>query len=102
MTAFHRWDDVRREVFDEEDLAAIDRGAAEAVTAVRLAAMRKQLGLRQADVAERMHVRQERISAIERGDPASATLSTLIAYVRALGGQLEVVATVDDTRYKIA
>ncbi|MGV9771707.1 helix-turn-helix domain-containing protein [Streptosporangium sp. NPDC003464] len=102
MTTFHGWDDVKREVFDEEDIVAINEGAAETVTAIRLAAMRKQLGLRQADVAERMHVRQERVSAIERGDLTSATLSTLIAYVRALGGQLEVVATVDDTRYRIA
>ncbi|MEU8203241.1 hypothetical protein [Streptosporangium sp. NPDC049046] len=28
MTTFHRWDDVKREIFDEEDIAAIDEGSA--------------------------------------------------------------------------
>ncbi|MEU3165550.1 helix-turn-helix domain-containing protein [Streptosporangium sp. NPDC006930] len=102
MTTFHRWDDAKHEIFDEEDIAAIDEGAAEAVTAIRLTAVRKQLGLRQVDIAERMHVRQERISAIERGELGSATLGTLTAYVQALGGRLEVVATVDEHRYRIA
>jgi predicted XRE-type DNA-binding protein len=102
MTTFHLWDDVKHEIFDEEDIAAIDEGAAKTVTAIRLAAVRKQLGLRQADVAERMHVRQERISAIERGELGAATLNTLTAYVQALGGRLVVVATVDDNHYRIA
>jgi DNA-binding XRE family transcriptional regulator len=102
VTTFHSWDDAKREIFDQEDIDAIDEGAAEMVAAVRLAAVRRHLGLRQADVAERMHVRQERVSAIERGGPTSATLSTLIAYVRALGGSLEVVATIDNTRHRIA
>ncbi|MEV7967376.1 helix-turn-helix transcriptional regulator [Sphaerisporangium sp. NPDC088356] len=102
MTTFHEWDAVKREIFDDEDIAAIDEGTAEMVAAIRLSQVRRQLGLRQADVAERMHVRQERVSAIERGDPASTTLSTLISYVQALGGRLDVVATVDGTHYKIA
>jgi DNA-binding XRE family transcriptional regulator len=32
----------------------------------RLAEMRRRLGLTQAEVADRMHVRQERVFAIER------------------------------------
>ncbi|MFF5211530.1 hypothetical protein [Streptosporangium sp. NPDC000396] len=33
MTAFHRWDDVKHEIFDEEDIAAIDEGAFEMIAA---------------------------------------------------------------------
>ena len=39
-----------------------------------------------------MHVRQERVSAIERAKIDASELRTLAAYVKALGGRLEVVA----------
>ncbi|MEV0038142.1 helix-turn-helix transcriptional regulator [Streptomyces sp. NPDC050804] len=71
MTGFHAWDDVKREVFDAEDLDEITAGARRMVAeacAHRLAEMRRQLGLPQSEVAARMHVRQERVSAIERGN----------------------------------
>jgi DNA-binding XRE family transcriptional regulator len=57
-----------------------------------LAQTRIWMGLSQAQVAERMNVRQERISAIERGELAATEMRTLAAYVRALGGRLEVAA----------
>jgi hypothetical protein len=41
-------------------------------------------------------VTQPRVSAIERGELDSVTLSTLRAYVRALGGKLRVVADFGD------
>lgn len=46
-------------------------------------------GLTQADVADRMHVRHERVSAIERGRVDTSELRTLAAYIRALGGRME-------------
>ena len=73
MTSFHSWDEVKEEVFDTvgtEDLDEIAAGARRTVAearAHRLAEMRRQLGLTQREVADRMHVRQERVSAIERG-----------------------------------
>ncbi len=39
-----------------------------------------------------MHVRQERVSAIERAKVDASELRTLAAYVAALGGCLDVVA----------
>ena len=57
-----------------------------------LAQTRIWMGLSQTQVAERMNVRQERISAIERGELTAAEVRTLAAYVRALGGRLEVAA----------
>lgn len=75
MTSFHSWDDVKREVFDAEDLDEIAAGARRMISearAHRLAEMHKELGLTQSEVAARLHVRQERVSAIERGN-ANAT-----------------------------
>jgi phage shock protein A/DNA-binding XRE family transcriptional regulator len=57
-----------------------------------LAEQRTRLGLTQAEVAQRMGVRQERVSAIERAEPAATEVRTLASYVEALGGRLEIVA----------
>ncbi len=70
-------------------------GAAALVAANRartLAEQRIQLGLTQAQVAQRMGVRQERVSAIERDEPGATEVRTLAGYVEALGGRLEIVA----------
>jgi hypothetical protein len=45
-----------------------------------------------------MNVRQERDSAIERAEPGSAEVRTLAAYVRALGGRLEIMADIGGER----
>ena len=63
-----------------------------------LAEARQRMSLTQAQVAERMNVRQERVSAIERAEPGATEVRTLAAYVRALGGRLEVVADVGGER----
>lgn len=49
-----------------------------------------------------MHVRQERVSAIERGKAVSAEVGTVVADVAALGGKLEIVANFGGTRVVIA
>ena len=79
----------------------VEIGAAELVARNRahtLAQARERLGLTQAQVAKRMNVRQERISAIERAEPGAAEVRTLAAYVRALGGRLEITADIDGKR----
>lgn len=108
MTSFHSWDEVKEEVFDTvdtEDLDVIAAGARRMVAearAHRLAEMRRQLGLTQREVADRMHVRQERVSAIERGRTDSTEVGTVAAYVAALGGELEIVASFNGTRVVVA
>jgi DNA-binding XRE family transcriptional regulator len=105
MTTFHSWDDVKREVFDAEDLDEIAAGAQRMVAqarAHRLAEMRKELGLTQREMAARMHVRQERVSAIERGNTSASEVGTIAAYVAALGGSLEIVANFNGTRVVVA
>jgi DNA-binding XRE family transcriptional regulator len=63
-----------------------------------LAEARQRMRLTQAQVAERMHVRQERVSAIERAEPGATEVRTLAAYVRALGGRLEIIADIGGER----
>jgi DNA-binding XRE family transcriptional regulator len=80
---------------DHIDRAKVEAGADHLIDvsrAHRLAEMRKRLGLTQAEVAERMHVRQERVSAIERAKVTASELRTLTAYIEALGGRMEIIA----------
>lgn len=73
----------------------VEVGAAALVARNRartLAEQRARLGLTQAQVAERMSVRQERVSAIERAEPGATEVRTLAGYVEALGGRLEIIA----------
>ncbi len=63
-----------------------------------LADARRRMRLTQAQVAERMNVRQERVSAIERAEPGATEVRTLAAYVGALGGRLEIIADIGGDR----
>jgi DNA-binding XRE family transcriptional regulator len=63
-----------------------------------LAEARERLRLTQEYVADRMNVSLERVDAIERGEPGATEVRTLAAYVRALGGRLEIIAHIGDER----
>lgn len=79
----------------------VEIGAAALVARHRahtLAEARQRMRLTQAQVASRMNVRQERVSAIERAEPGATEVRTLAAYVRALGGRLEIIADIDGER----
>jgi DNA-binding XRE family transcriptional regulator len=79
----------------------VEIGAAALVARHRahtLAQARQRMGLTQAQVARRMNVRQERVSAIERAAPGATEVRTLAAYVSALGGRLEIIADVGRER----
>jgi phage shock protein A len=67
-----------------------------------LAEARQRMRLTQAQVARRMNVRQERVSAIERAEPGATEVRTLAAYVAALGGRLEIVAHIGDDRIPLS
>jgi Helix-turn-helix len=66
-----------------------------------LAEQRKRLGVSAADLAGRMGIRPERMSAIESGDPRALDISTLASYVEALGGRLDVIAEIAGQRVAI-
>jgi len=86
---------------DPADKAAIAAGTEQLRAeqrAFRLAEMRRRLGITQAQVAARMGITQGGVSAIEHAKPGTTDLSTLAAYVEALGGRLEVIADFGDQR----
>jgi predicted XRE-type DNA-binding protein len=81
------------------------RGGSELEEQIRahlLADVRKDQQVTQVEIARRLGVGQPRISQLERGDLDRAELSTLRAYVEALGGHLEVSATFGERRLRIA
>jgi phage shock protein A/DNA-binding XRE family transcriptional regulator len=95
--AARAYDDVRSflDEFFPGNVDQIDAAATALVARTRartLAEQRIRLGLTQAEVAQRMGVRQERVSAIERAQPGATEVRTLAAYVEALGGRLRITA----------
>jgi predicted XRE-type DNA-binding protein len=102
---WHTYEDVGQLV-SELDLTGADMARAEEATndhirAWHLAQVRVEQDRTQEEVAQAMGVRQPRVSAIERGELDTVTLSTLRAYVRALGGTLRVIADFDDRKYRL-
>jgi predicted XRE-type DNA-binding protein len=97
------WQDVRAKLVPDEDKVAAARAFHDAlIRAYRLAEVRREVGLTQADVAKAMGVSQSRVSAIERGKVTSAEVDTLRAYVAALGGEVEVVARFGERTLRVA
>ena len=101
------WEQIRQESIDAghldpKRLEALGRWQLDRVRAHRLAEVRKSLGKSQIDVATTMQVSQARVSKIERGELTTAQVGTLQAYVRALGGDLEIVARFGDQRIVVA
>lgn len=98
MTAYHRWEDVQKELLTHEEIAESDKRAQRLIAQVyahRLAEIRRRRGMTQTEVAREMGVSQRRVSAIEHGE-VQATRATLAAYVAALGGRLRLVAEFED------
>jgi len=98
-----RLNDVLRE--RPVDRAAVDahkRRMLDEVRAYRLRELRESLSLTQVELAERLHVSQNRVSRIERGDIERAHVDTLRKYVEALGGTLRVEVEYGDERIQIA
>lgn len=88
---------TRDEFIDEfvhpDDRMAVEEARQKRSLQIRaeyLTEMRKKAGMTQAEVADTMGVSQQRVSAIESGSVAE--LATLADYIRALGGELKVIA----------
>lgn len=99
------WRDVKARKRGIDDASGRDVATAEAeaksataayVLGYRLSQLREQAHLTQDDVAKRMGVKQPRVSAIEKGDPAQMEVETLRRYIEALGGKLRLVAGFGD------
>ena len=88
----------------------VDRAAVDAhkqrmldeMRAYRLRELREASSLTKVELAERLHVSQNRVSRIEHGDIERAQVDTLRKYVAAVGGQLRVEVELGDERIRIA
>ena len=99
------WKDLRARAvasgLDESHIAEYKKRMLAEVRAYKLAELRSASGLNQTAVAERIGVSQARVSQIESGDLEHTELCTLRAFVRALGGELEVSYKIGDERFTL-
>jgi predicted transcriptional regulator len=87
----HKWSDIKAERFSPEEIEKIRKEAIRDLLEEDLRTLREAAGVTQEELAERVAVDQSQISRLERqGD---ARLSLLKRYVEALGGELQIVAT---------
>jgi predicted XRE-type DNA-binding protein len=105
------WKDVKADKARSDEASGRDVDAArhEArtrtqgyVLGFRLAQLRQELQLSQAEVAKRMGISQPRISQLENGDVGQMEVDTLSRYVLALGGRLKLVADFDDHNVNVS
>jgi predicted transcriptional regulator len=87
----HKWSDIKAERFSPEDIDKIRKEALRDLLEEDLRALREAAGVTKEELAEKVAVDQSQISRLERqGD---ARVSLLKRYVEALGGELQIVAT---------
>lgn len=72
------------------------------IRAYRLKELRKELNITQVELAQLLHVSQNRISRIEHGDIEKAQVDTLRRYVEAVGGTLTLEVQVGDRKFQLA
>ena len=87
---------------DREAVDAHKHRMVEEVRAYRLRELREEMDLTQVELAGRLHVSQNRVSKIERGDVDRAQIDTLRRYAEAVGGNLRVEVDMGDKRIQIA
>jgi DNA-binding XRE family transcriptional regulator len=109
MNDYSSWSEVQARRAEIDPRPAAEQAAGRAAAAERretyvrghqLAEMRKAVGLTQAQLAEALGVSQARVSKIEHGEISG--IDVVRAYVDALGGTVELVATVGDRSWKVA
>ncbi|WHS49640.1 MULTISPECIES: helix-turn-helix domain-containing protein [Rothia] len=87
---------------DSHDLQRLVNDMHAEARVFQLQELRKDLGLTQTDLAEKIGVSQKRISQMEKGDIESVSIKTLHKYLAALGADLTVTADFPvGTRHKI-
>jgi DNA-binding XRE family transcriptional regulator len=109
MTDYAKWKDVKAKARAADPRTAAERTTGKAAARDRresyvrghqLAEMRKAAGITQAGLAELLNVSQARISKIESGEISG--IEVIRAYVTALGGTIDLVATLGDRTWKVA
>jgi predicted transcriptional regulator len=89
----HKWSDIKAERYTPEQIEKLRQEALRDLLEADLRALREAAGLTQEEIAEKVEVDQSQISRLER-QGGDTRLSILKRYVEALGGELQIVATV--------
>lgn len=98
-----RLEDIMKErPINRARVDAHKRPMREELRAYRLRELREAADLTQVEVAELLHVSQNRVSRIEHGDIERSQVDTLRRYVEAVGGQLRIEVDFGDERIQIA
>jgi DNA-binding XRE family transcriptional regulator len=95
-----KWADIKRAKMSPERIERGRRAAQLELAALTLRELREQAGKTQADMAELTELTQSALSRIERRE--DNPLETVRNYVKALGGEVEVVAVFRDKRVRVA
>jgi predicted transcriptional regulator len=98
--AVKSWKDIREKKFSVEELGAIDQEVEAELLEMDLRTLREAAGLTQGELAAKVDITQSQLSKVERRE--DHRISTLRRYVKALGGELEVIAVVHGKRIKLA
>jgi hypothetical protein len=96
----HKWQDIKRSKEDPKRTARVEARVQQELVELSLAELRRELGVTQVDLARAAEIAQSQVSTLENRD--DHLVSTLRRHVRALGGDLEVIAVVGDRRIKLA
>jgi predicted transcriptional regulator len=94
--ATHRWKEVQKRKLSQEQVDDVRRRVADEVLEMNLRSLRESLGKTQDEIANLADITQSQLSKIERRE--DHLISTLRRYVRALGGDIEVIAVVGEKR----
>lgn len=97
--AIHKWSDLKREKMSASRLAEIEAEVGQEVLEMNLSAVRELAGKTQTELAETLGTTQPEVSRSERRE--DHLVSTLRQYIRALGGDLEVVARFGDKSIRL-
>ncbi|MEU8347729.1 Helix-turn-helix [Actinomadura meyerae] len=108
-TGYSKWSDVKAKAAELDPRTSAERAAGQAAARERteayirgyqLSEIRKAAGITQAELAEILGVSQARISKIEHGEVSG--IDVVRDYVTALGGHLDLVASLGDRTWKVA
>jgi predicted transcriptional regulator len=91
----HKWSTLEKKMSPDR-LARVQAKVDEEISAINIRRLREALGETQVEAAAKADMTQPELSRLERA--SDVRLSTLRRYVRAMGGEIEVIAVVKGKR----